>query len=126
MKKWLTIIALGILIQSCRDSTLDEGVLCTEEFRIISVKITGGQFDEFYTVRKANNDTIRLNPFNGGSFEDFYPVLDDSYHSKLKNDQDTFTFHGFLESQLLIKEDYIIKADQCHIELVNGKTEIQL
>ncbi|MEP5613598.1 MAG: hypothetical protein ABJP45_15205 [Cyclobacteriaceae bacterium] len=126
MKKWIVITCITIAIQSCSNSDDDQPVVCTEEFRTVGVTVTGGQFDNFYTVRKTTNDTIRHNPIIGGTLADFYPILDDNYQAQLANSEDTFTFHGFLANQLLLKEDYIIKADQCHIELVSGQTEIEL
>ncbi len=126
MKRLLLIVSIGFLIQACEDAPIEDGVICTAEFRTLGVTVTGGQFDDFYTVRKTDNDTIRHSPTIGGSLGDFYPILDDSYQPKLENDQDTFTFHGFLSGELLVKEDYVIKADECHIELVSGNTEIQL
>ncbi|MEP1095630.1 MAG: hypothetical protein ABJG78_11005 [Cyclobacteriaceae bacterium] len=126
MKKWITIVFVTLVVQSCSNSDNDQSIVCTEEFRTVGVTIIGGQLNNFYTVRKTTNDTIRHNPIIGGSIADFYPILDDSYLPKLTKNEDTFTFHGFLDSQLLIKEDYVIKADQCHIELVSGRTEIEL
>ena len=125
MTKWLILAAIFIVVQSC-DSDPDESIVCTEEFRTIGVNITGVDLTAFYTVRTSTEDTIRLQKFGTDLLSDFYPILDDSYLPKLENDQDTFVFYGFESGAITpkVEEQYVIKADQCHIELVSGKTEI--
>ncbi|MCZ2277329.1 MAG: hypothetical protein LC117_05310 [Bacteroidia bacterium] len=103
----------------------DKSVACTLEFRQISVKITGEKLDEWYTIRLKNNDTIRWETGHTAGAE-YYPVLDDSYQPKLEGKTEEFRFLGFKNNVMLVNEPFIISADKCHINLVNGKSEINL
>ena len=126
MKEFLTILAFSVLIQSCDLSDEDpkDDIFCTEEFRTIGVTITGGVLDEFYTIRISNGDTVRHSDNTG--FENFYPVLDDNFHSAVINSEEIFNFLGLIGDQIIIDEEYVIAGDDCHISLVSGKTEIDL
>jgi len=127
MKKLITPLITIILIQSCHlwGEAPDAPRICTEEFRTITVTITGGTLDDFYTIRKSTEETIRYSKEDGLT-ENYYPILDDSYQSKFANSQETFQFIGILNETIVVDEEYVIAADFCHINLVSGKTEIDL
>jgi len=127
MRILIAFFILSIYCQSCdffSDDPNDQ-IACTEEFRTITVTITGGTLDDFYTIRKSTEETIRYSKEDGLT-ENYYPILDDSYQSKFVNSRETFTFIGVINEVVVVEENYVIAADFCHINLVSGKTEIDL
>ena len=117
----LIVVSILILI-SC---TKDEEVICTMEYRYISIDVKGGILDDFYTIRKYTGDTIRYEKDNiiGNNS---YIILSDNYQNKIKNKEEIFIFKGYITDSLVVNEQYIIKADECHINYVSGKKEINL
>lgn len=117
MKIWgLTIL---LFFYSC---SVDGQSICTEEFVTITVKIHGDTLTDYYTVVGVNEaDTIRLSKIG-----ELYAILDDSYQKVLVGREDWFVFHGFSGDSLIVKENYIISADECHISKLQGKGEIIL
>ena len=115
------VVSILILI-SC---TKDEEVICTEEYRYISIDVKGGILDDFYTIRKYTGDTIRYEKDNiiGNNS---YIILSDNYQNKIKNKEEIFIFKGYITYSLVVNEQYVIKADECHINYVSGKKEINL
>ena len=115
------VVSILILI-SC---TKDEEVICTMEYRYISIDVKGGILDDFYTIRKYNGDTIRYEKDNiiGNNS---YIILSDNYQNKIKNKEEIFIFKGYITDSLVVNEQFIIKADECHIDYVSGKKEINL
>ena len=117
----LIVVSVLILI-SC---TKDEEVICTMEYRYISIDVKGGILDDFYTIRKYTGDTIRYEKDNiiGNNS---YIILSDNYQNKIKNREEIFIFKGYITDSLVVNEQYVIKADECHINYVSGKKEINL
>ena len=117
----LMVVSILILI-SC---TKDEEVICTMEYRYISIDVKGGILDDFYTIRKYTGDTIRYEKDNilGNNS---YIILSDNYQNKIKNKEEIFIFKGYITDSLVVNEQFIIKADECHIDYVSGKKEINL
>lgn len=117
----LIVVSILILI-SC---TKDEEVICTMEYRYISIDVKGGILDDFYTIRKYTGDTIRYEKDNiiGNNS---YIILSDNYQNKIKNKEEIFIFKGYITDSLVVNEQYVIKADECHINYVSGKKEINL
>jgi hypothetical protein len=95
------------------------------EWRYISIDVKGGVLDNFYTIRKYTGDTIRYEKDNiiGNNS---YIILSDNYQNKIKNKEEIFIFKGYITDSLVVNEQYIIKADECHINYVSGKKEINL
>ena len=122
--KSLSIFVLCITLLSCNDSSGDDQKVCTEEFRTVAITVSGATLDDFYTIRKSNQETIRYS--SDEVIENSYPVLTDEYQPMLKNKEETFQFIGIIENQTVVDEDFIIKADECHIQYVSGKTEVTI
>ena len=117
----LIVVSVLILI-SC---TKDEEVICTMEYRYISIDVKGGILDDFYTIRKYTGDTIR-NEKDNIIGNNSYIILSDNYQNKIKNKEEIFIFKGYITDSLVVNEQFIIKADECHIDYVSGKKEINL
>jgi len=118
------IIFFTILFISCAKEE-EEEVICTMEWRYISIDVKGGVLDNFYTIRKYTGDTIRYEKDNiiGNNS---YIILSDNYQNKIKNKEEIFIFKGYITDSLVVNEQYVIKADECHINYVSGKKEINL
>ena len=103
----------------------EKEVICTMEWRYISIDVKGGVLDNFYTIRKYTGDTIRYEKDNilGNNS---YIILSDNYQNKIKNKEEIFIFKGYITDSLVVNEQYVIKADECHINYVSGKKEINL
>lgn len=123
MAKIILIIGVLLFSKSCFDNNND-GVICTEIFAAVTVEVTGSSLDDYYTVRTSNNDTIRIDESLYG--ENIYTVLDDNYLPKLKNDRDEFTFIGIIDGQVVVSEEFVISADECHITKISGKDVVNL
>ncbi|MDQ6476875.1 hypothetical protein [Dyadobacter sp. LHD-138] len=116
----LLTLSLTTLLCSCVDEDNERGVICTEEFRSALLNVPGDPLTESYSIRLSNADTIR-HLANSDLRPGYYLVLDDNYQPKLENQQDTFRFIGKRGSEVVVSEDYIFKADKCHITKVSGK-----
>ncbi len=103
----------------------DNEVSCTEEYRYVTITINGVVLDDFFTLRNINGDTIRYekDTFIGNNV---YIVLSDSYQNVIKNKVENFTFKGLINDSIVVNEQFVIKADECHIEYISGKTEVNL
>ena len=119
---FILIVVSILIVSSC---TKEEEVICTMEWRYISIDVKGGVLDDFYTIRKYTGDTIRHEKDNilGNNS---YIILSDNYQNKIKNKEEIFIFKGYITDSLVVNEQYIIKADECHINYVSGKKEINL
>lgn len=104
----------------------EDTVSCTEEFRFIGVNVEGDSLTNYFTIRQKTLDTLRFE--QSVSFPEYiwYIILDDSFSKTLKNSSETFTFHGLINDSLVIKQDYVIKADDCHISRESGPDKITL
>ena len=111
-----------LLIGSCKNT---QDIACTEEYRFVTITVNGAQLDNFYTIRISTRDTIRHEQ-EMGLDSNVYVVLTDSYQKNIQNSVENFVFHGFIGDSLVVNEPFVIKADQCHITYVSGKTEINL
>jgi hypothetical protein len=76
---------------------------------------------DVYTIRNSTGEKITPDQFlTDGN----YIVLDDSYHLKIANKTETFTFIGMKGSTKVFSETYQIKADCCHVSKVSGKDSL--
>ncbi|MCB0501830.1 MAG: hypothetical protein KDD32_04055 [Bacteroidetes bacterium] len=122
--KWLilpVLLIVAVLFDACET---EDGIVCTLEFRTIGVTVIGEALTDHYTIRIANNDTIRPQDF--GFDDDYYVILDDGYQSNFAGTQESFQFIGEIDDSVVIRENYVIVADQCHISKVSGLSQITL
>jgi len=112
------------LISSC-DKCEDE-IVCTQEFRSITIRLDNGTqmpvtLDEVYTLRQGSTQKIIFTqPFTNGQ----YIVLDDSYHSSLKNQEADFRFIGVKSNQVVVDQTFKIRGDDCHVYKVSGPDNV--
>ncbi len=115
----IVVLSLATGLFGCRPE-----VLCTAIHESITVRVSGDLLTDFYTVRVSTSDTIRRS--NLDYKEHWYPVLDDSYQYKIANTQERYKFIGKINSTIVVNEEYVIRADACHVYKVSGNDEIQL
>jgi hypothetical protein len=96
------------------------------EFRYITIKVNGAILDTFFTVRLSNQDTIHLYKDTTSWGNLVYPVLTDAYQIHMVNRLDSFRFCGFINQTQVVNEVFVIKANECHIDYVSGRTEVTL
>ena len=125
MKKFSLHIIIFFTILFFISCAKEEEVICTMEWRYISIDVKGGILDDFYTIRKYTGDTIR-NEKDNIIGSNSYIILSDNYQNKIKNKEEIFIFKGYITDSLVVNEQYVIKADECHINYVSGKKEINL
>lgn len=128
MGKFRTILAISILAALIACSLDDDRteVACTEEFRMIGLKITGVELDDFYTLRVETGDTIRFTEGDTYPLVNWYPVLDDSYQPVLEGREEQFGFVGMIDGAQVVAETFVIGSDQCHIYKVSGAQSVDL
>ena len=120
----LYFLSFLIIFYSCINRNRN-AVVCTMEFRTVAIKVNGDSLHSFFTIRQNTGDTIRFNQsniFNNNS----YPVLDDSYQSRIVNITENFRFIGIINDSIVVNEPFVIKADECHIQYVSGNLEVTL
>jgi hypothetical protein len=119
----LLTLFLAVSLSACDEG--DKGAVnCTEEFRSSTLYVLGNPLTESYTIRISTADTIR----NGGDSDlrpGYYIVLNDDYQPNLENQQDSFRFIGKRGNDIIIREEYVFKADYCHITKVSGKDIVE-
>lgn len=125
MKFLASVIVIVAFFAACCKSK--EPFVCTQEFRIISLQVVNPQdqpiaLDSFYTTRISNNERFTAT----ASSPSWYPVLDDSYHQKLRNKEDRFRFTGWRNGAVVVNELYTIGADACHIFKISGSGKVML
>jgi hypothetical protein len=111
---------LAVSLTACVDEDDDVAVNCTEEFRSSTLHVPGDPLTESYTIRISTADTIK-NLSNSDLKPGYYIVLNDHYQPDLENQQDSFRFIGKRGNDVAVREDYVFKADHCHITKVSGK-----
>lgn len=111
---------------TCFESIPDSGAntMCTQEFRSIMVKVNGKKLDAFNTIRICTGETIKYSESDFDS--NSYAILDDSYKEKMLNRKESFWFVGYINGKEVIKEKYLIMADRCHVQMIEGKPEITI
>ncbi|MBL7976558.1 MAG: hypothetical protein JNJ85_16690 [Candidatus Kapabacteria bacterium] len=125
MKSTVHSILIALIILFFTSCNTNNNVACTTVYVSVVVTVHGGVLDKYFTIQNSTGDTIRYKTTSGKS-DSLYGVLSDDYIHKFKHEVETFTFKGFVQDSLVINEQYLIKADQCHIYYLSGKTDIKL
>jgi hypothetical protein len=123
MKVGLLLLLMAASLAACNSDSNKE-VICTEEFKIIGVKVIGGKLDDFYTLRTATADTIRFTTSGQYPLNNWYPILDDSFQPLLEGKREDFVFVGIKNTAEIVREQFSIGADVCHIIKYSGPVEV--
>ena len=118
----LLSVTLLIIIPSCSDVEVN----CTEEFRTVIITVTGDSLTDHYTFREKTLDTIKIGRDYIFPGYEGYPVLNDTYQPMIQNSRENFRFVGEINDTVVVNEEFVIEADQCHIEKISGKVQVDL
>ena len=123
MKTYLFLLSIltVLVIYACKSSS--DGMMCTMEFRTVTITVNGSDLDSYFTIRQLTGDTIRIVRVNI-SGDKVYPVLDDNFQHLLQDQTENFRFQGMINGNVVVDEPFVIKADKCHIQYVSGRTVI--
>lgn len=122
-----------IFAVSCKQ---ENGIMCTEEFRSLTVNIVDSSnnpvaLDDYYVQNNLTKEIIRWqeqDPFwdSLSISQGNYLLVSDLEMNWTQHKKISITFFGFLDSLNVIKENYIVSDDSCHIYLVSGRHNIIL
>jgi len=135
------LLPLICLILSCAKKD-DRGkgdcptdLMCTMEYRTITISVTDTNgapvaLDEYRTVRLSDNREFDLR-HDAGNWEDsgrratgIYPVLTDSQQKEASTAGELFEFRGEKDNKVLVREQFRIRDNCCHVELLSGNTTV--
>lgn len=104
-------------------SACESNRYCTQEFATITIEVNGVVLDDYYTIRLRTGDTIRR---DRPIADKYYEVLDDLWTNKIKENGEYFLFEGKVGNAVLVREQFKIGHDECHIRLIEGRTRVDL
>lgn len=132
----LIAIALSLLLatsqMSCDEDVCDD-VACTLVLIQLSVTVTDEnqdpvELDSFEVINLDTNEniTVSLLPEELEEWlrQGRYPLVEDG--SIGINLEQEIQFRGFIDTQEVIRSNYIVSSDCCHISLVSGDVDLTL
>ncbi|MFZ1527197.1 MAG: hypothetical protein WAT19_00465 [Ferruginibacter sp.] len=140
MKALLALIFASLLMSSsCNKENAGDcqgDLVCTQDFRSVHVQVMNStapyQLDHYITKRHSDSMVIdihsALSAYEDSLFraQGTYPVLNDG-HMQLTSRQGTgFTFIGYVNNLEVIRENYVIGHDCCHIVKISGRAQVNL
>ena len=140
MKTILALFFASLLISSScnKDSEGDcpADIMCTQDFRSVHVQLMNGsgpyQLDSYITKRHSDSMVIDLHS-TLSAYEDSlyrangsYPILTDGQMQLTSRQGTGFTFIGYVNNHEVIRENYVIGHDCCHISRISGRGSIGL
>lgn len=126
MKIYYLALVVSFLFVTCSVKK-DEPVMCTEEFRTVSVKFKDSSgnnilVENYKAVIKSSG--LQLHS-DSDKQENNYIVATDADNEKLSKVGDTILVTAnHPVTKALISENYVIKGGVCHIEKVSGPDEL--
>jgi len=129
MKSIIFYIMFLLFLFSCKREKA-----CTEEFRMLTVTVKNQDNTPvtpvaYYVVRTSSSDTLfthHNNPYNEPVIEGIVIFTDNEMNYTNNEGGELFKFTAYKDTLQVVNEDYRIKHDDCHFELVSGRTEIVL
>ncbi len=128
----ILIITVMFSFQSCLntgDADSCEEIACTEEFKTIVVKIENPveepiALDDFKVIHLRNQNDI-TREFSTTELEQMqatgtYTLFGDEFSDDIQNFQIEIQFIGFVDGQEIVRSDYRVGADCCHVYYVSG------
>ena len=129
------LIACTAVLFSCINlNTHHDDIMCTEEYRMITVRVTDSLFNpvmltRYRTIKVSSGDTLNfqgedpymdsINQKNG-----YYTLMTDGKMYLTSTSGTEFKFVGWVGEKQVVNENYIIGNDQCHVQFFSGRREI--
>jgi len=129
---FIIAIVSGLLL-SCNDETNSDkldcsSISCTFELRSIVLEITdakGGAviLDDYHSFI-GSRTKFKIDKSSDSRFQAFYPVATDSNMDLLEAEGTIVIFVGIIDGKNVVEHQMLIGKDCCHIQLIEGATEI--
>lgn len=134
----ILIVLFLTTIISCEKDSLDEkgcpkDLLCTTEYKTITVRVINDKsepkvLDKFIVIDTENGEDVTIPnevyPLEIAKRDGKYPISSDGrlIFNQVKN----LEFRGYINNELIIQEQYLVKEDCCGIDLISGKTTVTI
>ena len=140
MKEGIKILIITVMFsfQSCLNTghaDSCEEIACTEEFRTIVVKIENPDeepiaLDDFKVIHQGNQNDI-TREFSETELEQMqatgtYTLFGDEFSRDYQNKEIEIQFIGFIDGQEIVRSDYRVGADCCHVYFVSGNKTLTI
>lgn len=135
MWKYLFLAFMAFLPGGCSDDdSLPQDVdcstvACTEQFVTITIEVRDADgvkvpLDSFEVTDMLTNADITGN-YSEEELQFFrdngrYPIYDDSFVEQHPNENRSIVFKGFIDGNTVAVENYVVRADCCHVSLISG------
>jgi hypothetical protein len=118
-KSSLALILL--IISSCTPE-----VMCTMDFRMVTVRIKNGTAVRSMVIDLKTKDTLSSEVIWSDSTQADFRVADDGeiFNRLKKGEKRDFRFVAFNINKREITGDFVISRDECHILKVSGPSEL--
>jgi hypothetical protein len=135
MKRQIIILFItGTLILLSCTSPRHDDILCTTEYRMLTVTIKDSKSNPVilsdYFVKKTSTgeviDFSQEDPFMDSinRVQGIYFLCTDGMMGMTSKSGTEFEFHGILDTTEIVNEKYLLGNDQCHVILLSGQTNI--
>jgi hypothetical protein len=133
MKKTIGLfLVLGFLMLSCSDSVECEDIVCTKEFRTVSIRFVDAngnpQIVKDFTVINKRTGEI-MTAINDMASQGLYVVASDADLLKLSEKGDNVQITAInSKTNVKVQADFVISGGlcACHINKISGPDTIQL
>ncbi len=137
MQKIFGLFFVALLSLGCSDD--DNGtkdcriVLCTEDFRTVAVSVKDGSgvvvpLDRFEVVNSATGEDITpvidQREMEQLRLEGSYPIFTDARSKEYRNKSLKVRFTGFISEKEVVRAEFVVGADCCHVKLLEGDPNI--
>ena len=128
------LITLLVLLFSCMPHDNKDGVVCTTEYRMltVSVKDTTSQpvhLSSYYVKKTSTGEIMDFAKEDHytdsiNSIQGIYFLFTDGKMGMTSKNGTEFEFHGKLDTSEIVNEHFIIGNDECHVKIMSGNTAI--
>ena len=128
-----------LMITTCNNNQDEKNdcseVICTMEFRSISVSLKDKSempvsLDRFkVTATETGKDMTRdVNDLNWELIRQTgnYPIFGDEFSKEYQNKEVEILFEGFIGNDRIANLTFLVGADCCHVQLIDGQLEVVL
>ena len=132
MKKLYVLLALGFgLIQSCSKKNCSNAI-CTEQYAMLLVKLSSNSNPNLSEIRTESillkNNVVLALDSSKNAFQGQYFELATDAHLKVFGDNsiNAVIFKVYQADSLIYQGNYTVTTDCCHIDLKEGKMDVEL
>lgn len=131
MKNLFIILFLAFSTLACKKDRdqCPTNMACTMEYRMITVDVKDSLGNpvalDYYEVY-VQGSLIPLNLIDNPSWQagTYVIIADDKMNILDRYEPTTLRFDGYLETELVVREHYVVTHDCCHVVLHSGPTEV--